>query len=262
LSVPFLSLKPLQRRIKILLQADVVGLEITCAAYLSQDPVLMQELKDGVDIHTENQKAFGLPSRLIAKVLKFRIIYGGSAYAFSVDPDFREVGYNEKQWQEIIEAYYRKYKGLAEWHKQIIREVIETRKLVVPSTGREFNFEPINGKWPEPSIKNYPVQSCGADIVALARVSLHNRLKRLREQEERWKQCLLVGTVHDSLVLDYNDKVCHTMEVANLIEGVFKDLPSNFEKMFKVPFTLDVRVEQECGLDWGNMQPAVIEKEK
>ena len=71
-----------------------------------------------------------------------------------------------------------------------------------------------------------------------------------------------MGTVHDSLVLDYNDKVCHTMEVANLIEGVFKDLSSNFRKIFGVEFNLDVRVEQECGLDWGNMSPVVIEKEK
>ena len=191
----------------------------------------------------------------------FRIIYGGGAYSFTNDPEFASVGYNEKQWQEVIDQFYRKYSRLYQWHKEIVQEVIETRKLTVKSTGRIYEFEPIHGKWPETQIKNFAVQGLGADIVALARVSLHNRLKRLREQDSRWKQCLLVGTVHDSLVLDYNDKVCHTMEVANLIEGVFKDLPSNFEKMFKVPFTLDVRVEQECGLDWGNMEPVVIEKD-
>lgn len=219
-------------------------------------------MQDGEDLHSNNQKAFGLPSRLIAKVFIFRILFGGSAYSFSVDPEFSEVGFNEKQWQAIIDQFYLKYKGLKQWHDKIIREVIETRKMVVPSTGRTYEFEPVHGKWPETQIKNYQIQGLGNDIVALARVSLHNRLKKLREQDSRWKQCLLVGTVHDSLVLDYNDKVCHTMEVANLIEGVFKDLPSNFRKMFKVPFTLDVRVEQECGLDWGNMSPVVIEKEK
>ena len=56
----------------MIFQADVTGLEILCAAYLSRDEVLIQELKDAVDIHARNQEAFGLPSRLIAKVLVFR----------------------------------------------------------------------------------------------------------------------------------------------------------------------------------------------
>lgn len=51
---------------------DVTGLEVLCAAFLSQDRVLYKELNEGVDIHSANQEAFGLPSRLIAKVLKFR----------------------------------------------------------------------------------------------------------------------------------------------------------------------------------------------
>ena len=56
----------------MLVNIDVSGLEVVCAAYLSQDPVLMDELLTGKDIHTDNQQKFGLPSRLIAKVLKFR----------------------------------------------------------------------------------------------------------------------------------------------------------------------------------------------
>lgn len=56
----------------MIINADVKGLEIVCAAYLSQDKVMMQEIIDRVDIHSTNQEAFNLPSRLIAKVLKFR----------------------------------------------------------------------------------------------------------------------------------------------------------------------------------------------
>jgi DNA polymerase I-like protein with 3'-5' exonuclease and polymerase domains len=257
----------------------VKGLEAVAVAYLSKDPVLTKELQDGEDLHSNNQKALNLPNRLIAKTFLFRIIYGGGAYSFANDPEFASVGYNEKQWQEVIDQFYRKYSRLYQWHKEIVQEVIETRKLTVKSTGRIYEFAPINGKWPETQIKNFAVQGLGADIVALARVSLHNRLKRLREQEERWKQCLLVGTVHDSLVLDYNEKVCYTNEVANLIEGVFEDLPRNFNKMFGVEFNLDVRVEQEFGKCWASkyeklpsgelvvkcedgMEPVVIEKEK
>jgi DNA polymerase I-like protein with 3'-5' exonuclease and polymerase domains len=56
----------------MLLQCDASSLEIRVAAFLSQDEVLINEIVGGLDLHTDNQQKFGLPSRLIAKVLNFR----------------------------------------------------------------------------------------------------------------------------------------------------------------------------------------------
>lgn len=56
----------------MIVQCDVKGLEVVCAAWLSQDKVLYNELNTNVDIHQANQDAFGLPNRLVAKILKFR----------------------------------------------------------------------------------------------------------------------------------------------------------------------------------------------
>ena len=84
----------------MIVNVDVVGLEVLCAAFLSKDEVLYQELREGVDIHSVNQEAFGLPTRLVTKVLKFRIIYGGSEYGFVKDPDFIN--------EAIIRMYYMK----------------------------------------------------------------------------------------------------------------------------------------------------------
>lgn len=56
----------------MLLQADASGLEIRVAAFLSQDPVLLKELWDGVDIHSDNMVKFGLPERGLAKTFVFR----------------------------------------------------------------------------------------------------------------------------------------------------------------------------------------------
>lgn len=60
----------------MILNFDVKGLEVVCAAYLSSDPVLYQELNDNVDIHSMNQQTLGLPEgkpgRLVAKVFLFR----------------------------------------------------------------------------------------------------------------------------------------------------------------------------------------------
>src|ERR1039458_6085231 len=117
----------------MIIKADAKGLEIVCIAYLSQDPVLMKELIDGVDIHAANMKAFNLPSRLIAKVFIFRLIYGGSAYSYAHDPDFESVGLNEKQWQKVIDACYFKYKRIAQCHQEIAEEAMRTRFLVLPT---------------------------------------------------------------------------------------------------------------------------------
>ena len=63
-------------KVDMIVQCDVSGLEIVCAAFLSQDKTLYKELNAGIDIHTANQIALGLKEgkegRLVAKIFKFR----------------------------------------------------------------------------------------------------------------------------------------------------------------------------------------------
>ena len=215
----------------MLLQADASALEIRVAAYLSQDEVLINEIINGVDLHTDNQEKFGLPSRLIAKILNFRILYGGNEFSFANDPDFTSISKSRA------------------WHTKIIREVVETNKLVAP-TGREYYFQKFGGQYKDTQIKNYAVQGTGADLMALARVSAHNRLKKLGYGDK----CLLVNTVHDSIILDFDDKVCDTKELVAMFHSVFHDLPANFEKMFGVKFNVPMAAECQKGLNWADME--------
>ena len=233
----------------MLLQADAAALEIRVAAYLSQDPVLIQEIINGVDLHTDNQLKFGLPTRLIAKVLNFRILYGGNEFSFANDPDFTSISKSKAYWKDVVDAYYDKYKGIAAWHTKIIREVIETNKLVAP-TGREYYFQKFGGQYKDTQIKNYAVQGTGADLMALARVSAYNRLKSLGYGDK----CLLVNTVHDSIILDYDDKVCDTQVLVDMFHSVFVDLPLNFEKIFKSPFNVPMSAECQIGKNWKTME--------
>jgi len=48
--------------------------------------VLYKELRDGLDIHSDNQAKFGLPDRITAKIFKFKLLYGASEYGFAQDP--------------------------------------------------------------------------------------------------------------------------------------------------------------------------------
>lgn len=234
----------------MLLQADAKALEWVCATYLSQDQTAYEEIWNGTDQHTDNQLRFGLPSRLIAKTFVFRLIYGGSAYSYANDPNFTDVSKQESFWQNVIDEFYKKYQGLGKWHKDIVAQATRDRQLIMP-TGRIYKYEPDikNGKvkWPRTKILNYPVQGLGADLMAIARVSLFNRLKGMEGIK-------LVNTVHDSIIVDFDDKICDNISIVKLVDKCFTDIPANFKKMFGVEFNLPMRVECQVGPNWGNME--------
>ena len=234
----------------MLLQADAKALEWVCASYLSQDETAYKEIWNNVDQHTDNQQRFGLPSRLIAKTFVFRLIYGGSAYSYANDPNFTAVSKSESFWQDVIDAFYKKYNGLAKWHKEVVADAMRDRQLIMP-TGRIYKYEPElkygRVKWPRTKILNYPVQGLGADLMAISRVSLSNRLKG----KEGVK---LINTVHDSIILDFDPKVWDNISIVQLVDKCFTDVPLNFNKLFGVKFNLPMRVECQVGSDWGNME--------
>lgn len=235
----------------MLINCDVKGLEVSCAAFLSKDPVLTKELMDNIDVHENNRKTFNLPNRLIAKTFIFRILYGGSAFSFANDPDFMSISKKPAFWENVIQNFYEKYVGLREWHTSLVNQVILTSVYRSP-TGREYKFKPYVNKrgelqWPRTNILNYPVQGLGADLVAIMRVSLWNRIKKLG-----CRHILPIATVHDSILLDNINSGVN--QVITLLEGVARDVPGNFSKLFGVKYNLPFQVEITVGNDYLNME--------
>ena len=232
----------------MLVNIDAKYLDWLAAVYLSQDEVGIKEIWDGMDLHTDNQHAFKLPSRLIAKVFLFRIIFGGTAWSFARDPDFKTVGFSIREWEEAIDRFYGKYVGIRKWHDGLIKQATTTRFISIP-TGRRWRFEPRvsegDVKWPVTTIKNYPVQGLEADLMMIARISLFNRIKHEAE-------ILLVNSVHDSIVVDC--PLHHVDFVVGTMKSVFNDVPANFKKLFGVEFNLPFRGEIQIGTDWKNME--------
>lgn len=221
----------------IVVQFDVKGLEVVGAAYLSGDKTLIAELDAGEDIHGNNQKAFALEDRLTAKRFMFKMIYGGTAKGFAGDPDFQDLKMSADDWQDVIDAFYAKYEGIAEWHRNLINHCLRNQGYTIPS-GREFDYSEHMRK-PEwyyvPKFKNYPVQGFGADIVMMARISLFKRLKASELGS------LLINTIHDSIILDIERKDWYN--ISRLVNQVFKDLPKNIENIWEIKFDLEVKVE-------------------
>ena len=229
----------------MLINCDVKGLEVVVAAELSGDVVLREEIREKVDIHDSNRVAFNLgegkPGRLVAKIFKFRLIYGGSAYSYARDPDFTGVSSDVKFWQGVIDRYYTKYKGIKQWHDSLLDKVKRTGIIEIPS-GRFYRFEPEfkygEWKWPLTTIKNYPVQGFGADLVMLARIEA---FKQLKESGLEFK---MVGTIHDSIVCDVPSK--NTKDVVLILKNAVESVPQlclkHFDYNFSLPLTCEIQV--------------------
>ncbi len=234
-----------------LVNCDVKSLENVVAAELAQDKIMMQEIREKQDLHSNNQKAFGLPSRLVAKVLVFRILYGGGAYSFAHDPDFTATSTSIKYWEKAIEAFYDKYTGIKAWHEQLIQTAQLSGRLEIPS-GRHFPIVPLVNKWnggmdwPITVIKNYPVQGFGADLVMLARLEAN---KRLRASGLEYR---LVSTIHDSIVVDCPSSCVNT--IGRILNDSIEAVPALCKQVFDYDFSLPLTSEVQYGPNKKEMQ--------
>jgi DNA polymerase I-like protein with 3'-5' exonuclease and polymerase domains len=233
-----------------IINADAKSLEVVCAAYLSQDKILKDELWNRLDIHSLNQEIFNLPKgkegRLIAKILIFRILYGGTEYSFAQDSNFIEVSSSISYWKNVIDKFYNKYIGIHNWHTNIIQEVTRTGKLVMP-TGREYNYtQTVRGDWPITQIKNFPVQGFGADLMAIVRVAFYKRFKK------RGINGLVISSVHDSIVVDAPQESVD--EIVALFHEVFNDGPRLYYQWFGQKFDLPLSCEVSVGPNMNDLE--------
>ena len=236
----------------MLINADVKSLEVFVAADLSDDRTLKRELLDRIDLHTLNQERFKLPDRVTAKRFIFKLLYGATAYGYSQDADFINVGYSEKTWQRVIDEFYNKYTGIAKWHTSIIQRAKSDGMLEIP-TGRYYNYRPKQSaygwKWPLTTIKNYPVQGFGAELVKLARVHFWQKL------QESGLEALFIQTIHDSLVCDVPLK--NVEIVCKLLKDSIEYTPTLCLEWFNYKFSLPIWCEISVGPNKFDMKEIV-----
>lgn len=237
----------------MLIQCDASQLEWRAALELSQDSVGIQEILNGEDTHSLNEKAFQLPSRLIAKIYLFRTIFRGTGYSFSVDNDFMHVSSDPAYWDDVNTKFYAKYRGLDKKHHDWKTELENTGRIVGPF-GRFWIVPVINkyGKLNWTQWTNYPVQGTGADIMALARVSFKNKLFK-----QSWSHLVkLVSSVHDSLVVDAPSELLEP--IAALFYETFKDLQANIKKIFDYEWKVPLACEVKFGPNMKDMMNHVL----
>lgn len=221
-----------------ILEADFAQLEFRVAGILSGDPVIKQDIADGVDVHaytasvlTEN----GQPTdRQSAKSRTFSPLYGG----LSGTP--AEVAY--------YRSFLQKYNRVAQWHMELQSEAIRDKKIRIPS-GREYGFPGAhrlrNGNSTyRTQICNYPVQGFATgDIVPLACILVDAALQAAK------LNTLMVNTVHDSIVLDvYPGEEDAALEL--ILRCMTDDLLVAMRDLWGIELEIPLAAEVKIGPNW------------
>ena len=220
---------------------------------------MIYEIEHNVDQHAENAINFfnarpGSPEfdklRTDAKIMTFRLIYGGSAYGFYMDS--KMPNYSKKRWDEIVAAFYKKYPKLQSWQASCKRQVYKNGGRLRNPTGRKFIFNKHTtgrqvGQYKEQQIKNFPVQSLAtADIMPLAMCIIYKKWK------EMGFKSLLILQVHDSLVIDCIKSEARA--IAKMCIQVFDDLPMYIHQTFGFEFNIPLTGDAEAGPNYGEQK--------
>jgi DNA polymerase-1 len=188
----------------VILSADYSQIELRLIAEIAKDDAMLEAFTQGLDIHTATAaKVYQVPleevtkeQRYNAKTINFSIIYGAGAQNLS-----RQLGIKAAEAKKLIESYFEQYKGLKTYMSATIAQAREDG-FVTTLMGRKRFLRDINSRNQlarsneERMAINTPIQGSAADMIKMAMINIHNRL---REQQLKTR---LILQVHDELLLD------------------------------------------------------------
>ena len=186
----------------VLVDADYSQIELRLLAHISGDEVMQQAFLSGEDIHAVTaSQVFGVPlsevtklQRSHAKAVNFGIVYGIGAFSLSQD-----IGVSVGEAKAYIDAYLEKYSGVRDYMEAVTKKAAEDgyaatlfgRRRPMPELkSSNHNLRAFG----ERVARNMPIQGTAADVIKLAMVNVHRRLK------DEGLEGKLILQVHDELI--------------------------------------------------------------
>ena len=185
----------------LFLSADYSQIELRLMAHFSQDPHLLEAFRSGQDIHAATAaKIFNVPinqvtkdQRRQAKTANFGIIYGISAFGLA-----QQLDCSRSEAKALIDDYFAAFPGVIDYierQKQRAREqgyalTLFGRKRYLPDI---LSHNATVRSFAERNAVNSPIQGTAADIIKMAMVTIHRRLK------EEGLKAQMIMQVHDEL---------------------------------------------------------------
>jgi len=220
----------------IFFSADYSQIELRLMAHLSRDKSMIADFLSGNDIHAATAaKIFGVDigsvtreMRSRAKTANFGIIYGISSFGLS-----ERLTIGRKEAKELIDGYFNSYPGVKVYMDESIRKA-RALGYVTTMFGRKRYTRDINSRNQvvrgnaERNAINAPIQGAAADIIKIAMVKIHERLRK-----EDFKSRMILQ-VHDELI--------------------FEALPAELEKLKEMVITEmsgAARLDVPLKVDWG-----------
>jgi DNA polymerase-1 len=187
-----------------LLSADYSQIELRILAHVSGEPKLREAFARGDDIHTataaevlgKDPATLTTGERSVAKMINFGIIYGISAFGLSENLEIPR-----EQAQQYIDAYLARFPLVQDFIQRTIEQAARDG-YVTSLLGRRRPVQEIRASnrqtrsLGERLAVNFVMQGSNADIIKVAMIRIHRRLR------EEGRTARLVLQIHDELLLE------------------------------------------------------------
>lgn len=271
-----------------IMEADFSQLEVIGAAEISGDVNMMQDIRDGIDSHSQSaswlntqhtyeeirqgyldENPYFDKLRKNAKAPRFELQYGAGAPSIAANNDL-ELDVSKG----FIENYYARYYGLKAFQDSVAEDVEQGKYAVDKDsegrvvyagdyksvTGRGYHFLQSEapkfmrkrGVWYSFSptkFKNYPMQGFATgDIVP----EMLGRVMRGLFKYKLYDKCLPINTIHDSIIFDVHKS--QLAESARVVRSIMQAAPLAMKKRFGLELSLPFHVDVEVGCNWNEMK--------
>ena len=218
----------------VIMSADYSQVELRLLAHYSNDKGLIEAFCSDIDVHKVTaSKIFNVPieevtkdMRRKAKTVNFGIIYGQTRYGLS-----STLGITPYEAQDLINKYFATYPKISTYINETL-ECAQTNGWVETLYGRrrylgaELNSRNANiREFAARAAINAPLQGTSADIIKMAMVDLHQKLKKYKSK--------MILQIHDELVLEVP-----TSELDEIKPIVIEAMELN--QPLRVPLKVDV----------------------
>ena len=185
----------------VFLSADYSQIELRLMAHFSQDPHMLDAFRSGQDVHAATAaKIFGVATEEVtkeqrrqAKTANFGIIYGISAFGLA-----QQLDCSRSEAKALIDGYFAAFPGVIDYIERQ-KELARQNGYAVTLFGRKRYLPDILShnatvrSFAERNAVNSPIQGTAADIIKMAMVTIHRRLK------EEGLKTQMIMQVHDEL---------------------------------------------------------------
>ena len=188
----------------VLVDADYSQIELRLLAHISGDAAMRESFLSGTDFHTATAaRVFHVAEdevtpelRRRAKAVNFGVVYGISPFSLS-----RDIGVSMAEAKEYMERYFETYSTLRQYMTDVVAQaeqdgyvqtMMHRRRALPELKSSNHNLREFGKR----VALNMPVQGAAADIIKLAMVRVHDRLRR-----EGLRGRLLMQ-VHDELIVE------------------------------------------------------------